>query len=48
VVASDCLELWDIPPRKPQALFTVAVAVGAVPLALLARWRVGRLRRAAG
>jgi hypothetical protein len=41
------VRIWDVPPRKPLALFMVTAAVWAIPLALLARRRVRRRRRTA-
>jgi hypothetical protein len=41
------LEQWDVPPRKPLAWFLAGAVLLALPPALLARWRVRRLRRPA-
>jgi WD40 repeat protein len=40
------VQVWDIPPRKPLTWFLAMAASLALPLAWLARRRVGRLRRA--
>jgi WD40 repeat protein len=40
------VRVWDVPPRKPLVPLTVAAAVWAIPLAVLARRRVRRLRPA--
>ena len=41
------VQLWDVPPRKPLAWFLAGAVLLALPPALLTRWRVRRLRRAA-
>jgi WD40 repeat protein len=36
------LRIWDIPPRKPLTWFAVGATLLALPMALVARWRVRR------
>lgn len=40
------IRVWDIPPRKSAAWFALSAALLALPIALIARWRVRRLKAA--
>jgi len=40
------IRVWDIPPRKSAAWLALSAALLALPIGLIARWRVWRLKAA--
>jgi hypothetical protein len=47
IAGEDDLMVWDIPPRRSLKCFMAGAALFALPLVVIARWRVRRLRREA-
>jgi WD40 repeat protein len=47
LITNDQIAVWDVPAQKPLLGFLTGAALLALPLAVLARWRMRRLRRTA-